>query len=399
MSFQTDAGERHVVISCDCHATGRPDDYTPYIEPAYRDRYEDFVTALRRATEARAEAMAENRSLFSKEGTEEFEAMSAVAAGGRDGEWDSARRVKELEADGVVAEVVFPNNGVPFGGFGESAEHELRGVGNRAYNRWLTDFCAEAPGRRAGLAMLAVHDVAAAAREVEASAAGGLRGVIIPTVPGEGLPPYYDECYEPLWSAIEATGLPMHIHGGSGTPDYGNYGMVSMLVYATETVYFAHRPLWFLIWGGVLERHPELQLVFTESKADWVPGTLEYLDGIYSRRYFSHIRSIVKHKPSEYWARQCHVAASFMTHDEALLRHRIGLDRLMWGSDYPHLEGTWPKSVKSLTRTFNGIPVEETRRVLSENPAAMYGFDIAALRAVADVVGPTTAELAGSAAE
>ncbi|HEX5268721.1 MAG TPA: amidohydrolase family protein [Acidimicrobiales bacterium] len=387
------AEDRHVVISCDCHAVGRPDDYTPYIEPAYRDRYEDFLAHQRRAAEALAAATAENRSLFSKEGTDEFESLGAVADGGRDGQWDSPRRVKELEADGVVAEVVFPNNGVPFGGFGESAAHELRGAGNRAYNRWLADFCAEAPGRRAGLAMLAVHDVAAAAREVEEAAGRGLRGVILPTVPGSGLPPYYDECYEPLWSAIEASGLPMHIHGGSGTPDYGDYGMVSMLVYATETVYFAHRPLWFLIWGGVLERHPDLKLVFTESKADWVPTTLEYLDGIYSRRFFSHIKSIVKHKPSEYWARQCYVAASFMTHDEALLRHRIGLDRLMWGSDYPHLEGTWPKSVRSLRRTFAGVPADETRRILTDNPAALYGFDVDRLAAVAEVVGPTVDEL------
>lgn len=388
------AEQRHVVISCDCHAVARPEEYTPYIDPAYRQTYLDFVDHQRRAAEAVARATAENRSLFSKEGTDEFEGLAAVAEGGREGQWDSARRVKELEADGVVAEVLFPNNGVPFGGFGESADHELRGVGNKAYNRWMVDFCADTPGRRAGLAMLAVHDVAAAAEEVEEAARRGLRGVILPTVPGPGLPPYYDQCYEPLWSAVEATGLPMHIHGGSGTPDYGDYGMVSMLVYATETVYFAHRPLWFLIWGGVLERHPGLKLVFTESKADWVPSTLEYLDGIYSRRFFSHIRSVVKHKPSEYWARQCYVAASFMTHDEALLRHRIGLDRLMWGSDYPHLEGTWPKSVRSLRRTFSGVPAEETRRILTDNPAALYGFDVARLAEVAQAVGPTVDELA-----
>jgi predicted TIM-barrel fold metal-dependent hydrolase len=389
------SNERHIVISCDCHAVGRPQDFRPYIDEAYRPAYDSFVERQRAARAAIARATTEGTSLFSKEGTDEFESQEAVAFGGRDGEWDSPRRVKELEADGVVAEVVFPNAGVPFGGFGESAEHELRGVGNRAYNRWLADFCADVPNRRAGLAMLAVHDVDAACAEVVAARAAGLRGVILPTVPGAGLPPYYDVCYEPLWSAIEATGLPMHIHGGSGTPDYGDYGAVSMLIYATETVYFAHRPLWFLIWGGVLERHPDMKLVFTESKADWVPSTLAYLDGIYSQRFFSHIRDTVKHKPSEYWARQCHVAASFMTHDEALLRNEIGLDRLMWGSDYPHLEGTWPKSVKSLRRAFNGIPVDDARRILTDNPAALYGFDVAALDEVAQVVGPSVAELAG----
>lgn len=388
-------GDRHTVISCDCHAVGRPEDFEPYIEAGYRDAYADFVARLRAAEARTAEAIAADTSLFSKDGVDAFEQEEAVASGGREGQWDSARRLRALEDDGVVAEVVFPNAGVPFGGFGESADHELRGVGNRAYNRWLVDFCASAPGRRAGLAMLAVHDIGLAVAEVGFARERGLRGVILPTVPGPGLPPYYDPCYEPLWSAVEDSGLPMHIHGGSGTPDYGDYGVVSMLVYATETVYFAHRPLWFLIWGGVLERHPALQLVFTESKADWVPSTLEYLDGVYSAKFFSHIKATVKHKPSEYWARQCHVAASFMTHDEALLRDAIGLDRLMWGSDYPHLEGTWPRSVKSLRRTFAGVPADDARRILTDNPAKLYGFDVDALRPVAERVGPTVAELCG----
>jgi len=379
--------ERHVVISCDCHAVGRPSDFRPYIEGPYRATYDQFLA------EQQAEIAKRARALFSKEGVESFEGQAAVAEGGRDGEWDSQRRIHELEADGVVAEVVFPNAGVPFGEFGESAPHELRGAGNRAYNRWLADFCADAPNRRAGLAMLAVHDIDAACAEVIGAAERGLRGVILPTVPGPGLPPYYDTLYEPLWATIEASGLHMHIHGGSGTPDYGDYGAISMLIYATETVYFAHRPLWFLIWGGVLERHPDLRLVFTESKADWVPTTLEYLDAIYSRRYFSHIRDTVKHKPSEYWARQCAVAASFMTHDEALLRHQIGLDRLMWGSDYPHLEGTWPRSEKSLRRTFAGIPADEARTILTDNPAKVYGFDVAELQPIAARVGPRVDEL------
>ncbi|MHB8465652.1 MAG: amidohydrolase family protein, partial [Acidimicrobiales bacterium] len=387
--------ERHTVISCDCHAVGRPVDFEPYIDEAYRHAYQDFVAKQAAGRAKTAAAIEAGKSLFSKDGVESFEDQEAVADGGRNGEWDSGRRLKELEADGVVAEVVFPNSGVPFGGFGESGDHELRGVGNRAYNRWLADFCVDVPNRRAGLAMLAVHEIDAACAEVAAARERGLRGVILPTVPGPGLPPYYDACYEPLWSTIEETALPMHIHGGSGTPDYGDYGAISMLVYATETVYFAHRPLWFLIWGGVLERHPDLKLVFTESKADWVPSTLAYLDGIYSQRFFSHIRATVKHKPSEYWARQCYVAASFMTHDEALMRHDIGLAQLMWGSDYPHLEGTWPRSAKSLRRAFAGVPVDDAKRILTDNPAALYGFDVAGLRDIAAHVGPTVDELYG----
>jgi predicted TIM-barrel fold metal-dependent hydrolase len=388
------SAQRPVIISCDGHATGRPEDYVPYIEAPYRAQYDDFVRALAAQRAARVRATQENRSLFSKEGTEEFVASTGDA---RDGEWNSAVRTEVLEREGVVAEVLFPNSGVPFGGFGESAEHELRAAGNRAYDRWLVDFANAEPGRRAALAMLTVHDLDAAVAEIAWAKANGMRGVIIPTVPGDGLPPYYDRGYDQLWGACQDHEMPVHIHGGSGTPDYGDYGAVSMLIYATETVYFAHRPLWFLIWGGVLERFSRMKLVFTESRADWIPSTLTYLDAIYSQRFFSHIRDTVKRKPSEYWERQCHVAASFMGPDESALRHDIGLEKIMWGADYPHPEGTWPRTKKSLARCFRGLPTGDVRAILTDNPARIYGFDVAALQPVADRIGMTYDELTGIA--
>ena len=175
--------QRPVIISCDGHATGRPADYVPYIEPAYREQYDEFVRVLEAARVAREQATQEDRSLFSKAGSEAFEAETGNA---RDGEWNSPLRTEVLEGEGVVAEVLFPNGGVPFGGFGESAQHELRGAGNRAYDRWLLDFANDAPGRRAALAMLTVHDLDATVAEITWARENGMRGVIIPTVPGDG---------------------------------------------------------------------------------------------------------------------------------------------------------------------------------------------------------------------
>ena len=384
---------RPVIISCDGHAAGRPDDYLPYIEPAYRSRYDDFVTAWRRRQDAMAVASKENRALFSKEGSESFDAETGD---GRDGEWDSDIRNRVLEGEGVVGEVLFPNPGVPFGAFGETAEHELRGVGNRAYDRWLLDFANRVPGRRAALAMLAVHDIDAAVAEVEWAAGAGVKGVIIPTVPGTGLPPYVDDCYDPIWAACQDTELPVHLHSGGGMPEYGDYGVASMMLYATETTFFGRRPFWWLLWGGVFERFPRMRLVITETRADWVPDTLKLLDGIYSAKYFSHARTILKSSPSEYWARQCTVAASFMGPDESALRHRIGVGNLMWGADYPHIEGTWPNTRRSLARCFRGVPPDETEQILTRNPAAIYGFDLDALQPVADRIGPTIEELVGA---
>ncbi len=387
------AEQRPVIISCDGHATGRPEDYVPYVEPAYRGRYEEFVRELEARRAKMAKARDENRSLFSKEGSDAFEQETGDA---RDGEWNSAVRTRVLEGEGVVAEVLFPNGGVPFGGFGESAEHELRGVGNRAYDRWLLDFANDLPGRRAALAMLTVHDLDATIAEIRWAAEQGMKGVIIPTVPGEGLPPYYDQCYDKIWAVCQDLEMPVHIHGGGGTPNYGNYGVVSMLMYATEATYFSHRNLWILLWGGVFERFPRMNVVFTETRADWVPGALLLLDGIHAARFFSHIHDTVKLKPSEYFERQCYIAASFMGPHESAIRHEIGLGNLMWGADYPHLEGTWPRTRKSLARCFKGIPIGEVRTILADNAAELYGFDLDALQPIAERVCPTVEELVGA---
>lgn len=388
------AASRPAIISCDGHASGRPSDYAPYIEPAYRERYDEFVAVLEHRRVSMEAARDADKSLFSKQGSDAF---NDAVGDGRDGEWNSNVRTRVLDGEGVVAEVLFPNPGVPFGAFGESAQHELRGVGNRAYDRWLLDFANDLPGRRAALAMLAVHDIDAAVAEIEWAAASGMKGVIIPTVPGEGLAPYVDDRYDPIWAACQATNLPVHLHSGGGTPEYGNYGVASMMLYATETTFFGRRPFWWLLWGGVFERFPGMRLVITEARADWVPDTLKLLDGIYSAKFFSHARTTLKSTPSEYWARQCTVAASFMGPDESALRYEIGVDNMMWGADYPHIEGTWPLTRKSLARCFRGIAIDETERMLSINPAKIYGFDLEMLQTVADRIGgPTYEELVGT---
>ena len=179
-------------------------------------------------------------------------------------------RTEVLDGEGVVAEVLFPNNGVPFGGFGESAQHELRGAGNPRTTdgrRLRRDSPAGAPPRDAHRAR--------PRRDGRGDHLGTRQrheGRDHPDSPGPGCRPTTTRV------TTRCGGVPRPRAAGarprrSGTPDYGDYGAVSMLVYATETVYFAHRPLWFLIWGGVLERFPTMKLVFTESRADWIPST------------------------------------------------------------------------------------------------------------------------------
>jgi predicted TIM-barrel fold metal-dependent hydrolase len=396
---------RHIVISTDCHAFGpgngsmqteQLDLMTEYFEPRYRASYENFANGLKEVFAGR-EAMA-SLGLFDEEATQSFADQEAVSGGGTIGMYDSDRRVKELEDDGIVAEVLFPN-GLPFqSGFGrEIYPIELRQAGARAYNRWLSDFCAREPQRRAGLAAVTLHDIDADIAEVAAGRDRGLKGVDIPTSwTAEGIPSYLDERYDPFWSACAELQMPVHVHGGASIGDHGDYGVASMLAYATETVFVGSRPFTLMVWGGVFERHPELTLVITENKADWVPARLAFLDQIYEDKLFRHIRTTVKHKPSEYWTRQCFIAASFMSRDEALMRADIGLDKLMWGADYPHYEGTWPHSAVWLDSTFGGLPANDVKQILAENPARVYGFDLDSLRPFADRCGPSVEELEAS---
>jgi len=209
--------------------------------------------------------------------------------------------------------------------------------------------------------------------------------------------PYLARCYDPLWAACQEHAMPVHIHGGGGTPDYGSYGIGSMLMYATEATYSSRRNLWILIWSGVLDRFPRMPVVFSETRGDWVPNPLMPLDGIHRAPFFRNIAKTAKLRPSEYFARQVTIAASFMNSHEASIRDEIGVGNLLWGADFPHVEGTWPRTRKSLARCFAGVPTEDVWAILAQTPARLHGFDVATLQPIADRAGPTMAELAGSA--
>src|SRR5262249_4679917 len=153
------------------------------------------------------------------------------------------------------------------------------------------------------------------------------------------------------------------------------------------------RCLWYLILGGVFERHPSLRLVFTETAAEWIPVTLRELDSLYASRRASDFRKLLPRKPSEYWYDNCYAGVSFMAPFEAELRHASGINNLMWGRDYPHEEGTWPYPSLSMRHTFAGVPPEDARLLLGENAARVHGLDLAKLRTIADRIGPTVGEL------
>lgn len=393
---------RILLVSADCHAGAPVAAYRDYLPASLRTDYDDY---LRARAEIAAERKRQRDQLFTEEATETFDAHQEVQAGGRTGAWDSERRLKELEREGVAAEVIFPDlqndNEPPFGAFtgGPGSTPEQRAAGAFAYNRWLSDMCATHAGRHIGLALLVPHDVEAAVAEVRFACEAGFRGVILPTAE-PGLPYYNDPRYDPLWAVCAELDMPLHTHSGAHR-NYGN-GPDATLLWGTESMWFNRRPFWHLLWSGAFERHPKLRLVITEQGADWIPQLLRRLDDQYESPLHSYAKRIVSMRPSEYWGRQCLVGATFLSAPEAAMRHRIGTGNMMWGSDYPHLEGTWPASWQVMRDAFRGVPEAEVRAIVGETAVDVYRLDRRALRDVADRIGPSPEDIvtdADSAAE
>ena len=222
----------------------------------------------------------------------------------------------------------------------------------------MADFCAEAPERRAGIAQIFLGNIEGSVAEIEWAREHGLRGgVLLPGAPpGSGLPPLYAPEYEPIWAACESLGMPVNHHSGGAVPQFGPY-LASMAMFMVEVTWWGHRGLWHLIFGGVFERHPNLHFVNTESGSSWVLDTLPELDQFYERmKYGDGSESVfggmvVKNlslRPSEYYARQCHLGSSFLRPIECAMRHQIGVDKIMWG-DYPHVEGSFPYTTLSIS--------------------------------------------------
>jgi len=393
--------DRHLVISSDCHAGLPPERYRDYLDPKHRAAFDQALPLQIEQTKLAAKKfLVDDINEEWRRGREEMLA----------GAWDHDARVRVLEADGIAGEVIFPDgitemNMPPFGaGLSLPTENvvpELQWAGARSHNRWLAELVAMAPERRVGVAIVpALWDIDLAVREVRWARANGLRGIMLPCLWGR-FPPYHHPRYEPIWSVCEEQGVVVHWHSGPAPSEEYFGGELAgtgkslpgaMGIYVSEVVWWCVRPLTFLIWGGVLERHPRLRVAITEGTSIWVPEYLNLLDQRYSETHYSQklgdYRSHLKSRPSEYFHRQVFLGASCMPRREAELRHAIGLGNIMWGSDYPHPEGSWPYTREQMLETFHGLPEAEVAAMLGGNAARFYGFDSEKLAPIVARVGP-----------
>jgi predicted TIM-barrel fold metal-dependent hydrolase len=417
--------DKLAIVSTDGHAGPRVEAYRAYLEPRYHAQLDELIEE-----ENEFVAITSKIGVFSPAQLDIIDGDGAIASGGMTGAWDLDRRLAEMDREGVAVEVFLQGHqcaSAPF--FGPQNRYhtaEVRMAGVRAYNRWQADLVRAAGGRLIGVAeQTPVADIGELVAEIRWAGEQGFRGLSFPGVSDPAIPQpnYASRYWDPAWEACADYGLALVMHVGLGTPQGHIYELfksrAAMMGDATggdfdnnqrqvsaeermgvETdprmqelfalTYSPRQVLWELMVGGVFDRYPGLHYVPTEARADWVPATLAYFDARYDRG-----DTPLRKRPSQYWADHCFAGASFIHRSELVDRQAIGVDTLMFGRDYPHPEGTWPNTTDWLRAAFRDVPEGEARQILGGNAIRCYGLDGAAVKAVAERVGPTVDDILG----
>ena len=309
---------------------------------------------------------------------------------------DLALRQANQAADGVHAEVIFPNDLLELG---SRHDPEMNFTLARTYNDWVAEVFAPASARCLPVALVPTDEIDGAIQEAERCLKAGFRSIMLPCA--NAWLPYDRPVYEPLWSLIEEAGVPINFHVFTGSVSFGaDFATVEgmsdadfsarrlaaspyvaehrMESLATTVVGMAAgmSPIVHLTGGGVLERHPGLRFIITEAEAGWLAWTLQAMDSMQDRRRLG--LQTLPMKASAYFLRQGAITFS----DDPVALGNIeftGTDCLMWGNDYPHDEGTYPRSEESRLAIRKTVSPSQADAILRDNAARIYGFELDAL--------------------
>jgi len=373
--------EPYILITADTHAGGSHAQYRECLEAKYREAFDEWRGGYKNPSQEHY-------------GTKKLR------------NWDLKVRTDDQLSQGVVGEVVFPNTVPPF--FKKSIvtaqppapeDYELALAGIRAHNRWLADFCAEDPVRRAGIGLILPNDLDEAIKDIAFIARSGLRGgVLLPLIPPDC--PWLKRLYDPAWdrvyAAIQDHDLVINQHSGQGLPRYGD-GPAAEAIWMTDVTFYCQAGFKHLLMSGVFEKFPKLKYILTESGCAWVGPMLKQLDRIHlgfkmgaiGEMNYRGMEWALKDLPSQYAARSCYYGASFPSTTDLDGIDAVGEDHVLWGNDYPHYEGTFPYTLESLRLTFANVSEVRRRKLLGLNAASLYKFDLDKLRPLAAKFGPT----------
>lgn len=283
---------------------------------------------------------------------------------------DPHLRMKDMQRDGVDAEVMY---GI-LGAATRLGDNEAANEMFRIYNDWLRDFCKHYPEQQLGLACLPFGDIDAAVKEVYRAKDLGLKGLELSC--SWDMEPMWHPCWEPLWRAVNDVRLPLHFHT---FPQINPEVMEKAPAESKRAVFFTvvsgfqmHLVdlMAAIIGSGVLERYPHVRIAFGESGIGWIPYALDRMDFEWEDRFHD---LQLKMKPSDYWRRQCKATFQYDTIGAKLIDD-MGIESLMWGSDYPHGDGVWPESSAYIEKQFAGLSEQQVRRITCDNAIEFYGL-------------------------
>ena len=409
-----------VVVSCDTHIGPRlVEDLRAYCPKDLLDDFDAYAGDLavkREAAAAKKQKVSFGGSQMGGDWGVRSDNLQTP------GHFDIYARLRDLDSDGVAAEVMFHDsqNGepIPFQldtlllrgvGQGQAQDFGLLRSGQRMYNQWLADVCSVEPERHVGLMHLPMWDIDAAIEELAWARSVGLRGLNLPG-PKPYVQPYNNPAWGDFFSACEDLDVTLCNHGGAGASGGTFPGAMSIAKFEISMM-SRICPMDQLIYGGVFERHPRLRLVTTESPGVWWQFVLKEMDSIYLTDVHSYgpaEKERVPRLPSEYAKDQVWIGASFQSRFEAEDAVANGYsDRTIWGSDYPHFEGTYqygatgpngePMTWASLRFTYSGLPDDQVRMILGGNAIDAYKLNHSDLTKVASRINAPTVEDLNSA--
>jgi predicted TIM-barrel fold metal-dependent hydrolase len=363
-------------ISADSHVTEPPIIYTEYVEPKYRDRAPKLVPH------------SEKGEVYAVDGMPNVP-LGMAAAAGKDpktitffdakfenlyrGGWDAKARLADMDRDGVAAEVVYPTVGMVLCNHPDA---NFKAALFRGYNRWLRDYISEGQGRVCGIGQSAVSSVTEAIEDVITIKESGFKGAMFPGFPGTDFD-YDDKAFDPLWSTLVELGLPVSFHSFTSAPKkdgerlYDGFrgGQInSFLSVMREN----QNILGMMIFSGVFERFPGLKVVCVEADAGWAPHFMYRMDHVFNRhRFWAKATVLEKRLPSEYFADNIYLTFQ----DDWIAFQVVDLlnwKRLMWASDYPHSDSTWPNSTELLKKHAERLSIEQRAAILRGNVTDLY---------------------------
>jgi predicted TIM-barrel fold metal-dependent hydrolase len=355
----------HVLEPMDAWAS-LPDVFRPRIE---RDRigYEHVIVGDREVVAVSLGLLATPGSKMSDRSS--FRTIEEALPGG----YDPVRRLADMDTEGIDAAVLYPSVGLNFWAV-EDADAAVALA--RAYNDWLAGYCSQDPARLFGAAMVPLQDPEAAAAELRRATRDlGFPAAFVRPNPVCGRS-IADPAHEVVWETVEELGVALGIHEGSSViiPTLGSDRPFNPFVlHAVSHPFEQMLACAQLIASGVLERHPGLRVVFLESGATWAAFWLERLDE--QVHGFGDFCPEMRLRPSEYFARQCWISAEVDESALAAIAPIVGEERIVWGSDYPHHDATFPGALRELERAISPLPERARERILGRNAMELYGLE------------------------